>query len=80
MYDPDTILVRLDGILGSKRQTERGLGSLEDCPWAAQAGGVRMNLDDAINVFVEERMIPIFGIASAEGFADALLGWHPSER
>jgi hypothetical protein len=32
-----------------------------------------MNLDDVTNEFVENRMIPIFGIASAEGFADALL-------
>jgi epoxyqueuosine reductase len=38
-----------------------------------------MNLDDAVNSFVEERMIPIFGIASAEGFADALPGWHPKD-
>ena len=38
-----------------------------------------MDLDDVISKFVEERMIPIFGIASAEGFDDALPGWHPRD-
>jgi epoxyqueuosine reductase QueG len=38
-----------------------------------------MDLDDAVAKFVEEQMIPIFGIASAEGFADALPGWHPRD-
>ena len=38
-----------------------------------------MDLDDVISKFVEERMIPIFGTASADGFADALPGWHPKD-
>jgi epoxyqueuosine reductase len=38
-----------------------------------------MSLDDAITKFVEERTIPIFGIASAVGFADALPEWHPKD-
>ena len=38
-----------------------------------------MDLDGAMAEFVEERTIPIYGIASAQGFADALPGWHPKE-
>ncbi len=38
-----------------------------------------MDLDGAMAEFVETRTIPIFGIASARGFADALPGWHPKE-
>ncbi len=38
-----------------------------------------MDLDDAIADFVEERLIPIFGIADAGGFDSALPGWHPKE-
>jgi epoxyqueuosine reductase QueG len=39
----------------------------------------RMDLDGAVSEFVHSRTIPIFGIANAEGFADALPGWHPKE-
>ena len=38
-----------------------------------------MDLDAALAEFVESRNIPIFGIADAQGFADALPGWHPRE-
>jgi len=38
-----------------------------------------MDLDGAMAKFVEDRTIPIFGIANVEGFADALPGWHPKE-
>ena len=38
-----------------------------------------MDLDGAWAEFVEARDIPIFGVASAQGFADALPGWHPKE-
>ena len=38
-----------------------------------------IDLDGAIAAFVEGRDIPIFGIANAQGFADALPGWHPKE-
>jgi len=38
-----------------------------------------MDLDSAIAEFVEQRNIPIFGIANTQGFADALPGWHPKE-
>ena len=38
-----------------------------------------MKLDDAVAEFVENRTIPIFGIANVQGFADALPGWHPKE-
>lgn len=38
-----------------------------------------MNLDPAIAEFVEKNNIPIFGIASAQDFTDALPGWHPKE-
>jgi epoxyqueuosine reductase QueG len=38
-----------------------------------------MDLDSAIAKFVEDRTIPIFGIANAQGFAGALPGWHPKE-
>jgi epoxyqueuosine reductase QueG len=38
-----------------------------------------MKLDDVVAEFVENRTIPIFGIANAQGFADALPGWHPKE-
>jgi len=38
-----------------------------------------MDLDGAVAEFVQRRKIPIFGIANAEGFADALPGWHPKE-
>jgi epoxyqueuosine reductase QueG len=38
-----------------------------------------MDLDNAIADFVEQRNIPIFGIANTQGFAEALPGWHPKE-
>jgi hypothetical protein len=38
-----------------------------------------IDLDGAIAEFVQSRTIPIFGIADARGFADALPGWHPKE-
>ena len=38
-----------------------------------------MDLDGAVAEFVRSRKIPIFGIADADGFADALPGWHPKE-
>lgn len=38
-----------------------------------------MSLDDAMAEFVENRTIPIFGIANVQGFANALPGWHPKE-
>jgi len=38
-----------------------------------------MKLDYAMAEFVENRTIPIFGIANVQGFADALPGWHPKE-
>jgi epoxyqueuosine reductase QueG len=38
-----------------------------------------MDLDGAVAEFVQRRKIPIFGIANAQGFADALPGWHPKE-
>jgi hypothetical protein len=38
-----------------------------------------MDLDSALKQFVRERRIPIFGIASADGFEHALLGWHPQQ-
>jgi epoxyqueuosine reductase QueG len=38
-----------------------------------------MNLDDAIADFVENRAIPIFGVANVQGFADALPGWNTKE-
>ena len=38
-----------------------------------------MDLDGVLGEFVDERAIPIFGIANAGGFADALPGWHPKE-
>jgi epoxyqueuosine reductase QueG len=38
-----------------------------------------MDLDGAVAEFVDSRNIAIFGIASAQGFADALPGWHPKE-
>lgn len=38
-----------------------------------------MDLDGALAEFVEARDIPIFGVASAQGFTDALPGWHPKE-
>lgn len=38
-----------------------------------------MDLDAAVTDFVRARGIPIFGIASAAGFASALPGWHPKE-
>jgi len=38
-----------------------------------------MDLDGAMAEFVESQRIPIFGIANAQGFADALPGWHPKE-
>jgi epoxyqueuosine reductase QueG len=38
-----------------------------------------MNLDGAVAEFVQSRKIPIFGVAHAGGFADALPGWHPKE-
>jgi hypothetical protein len=38
-----------------------------------------MGLDGAMAEFVDNRTIPIFGIANTQGFADALPGWHPKE-
>ncbi len=38
-----------------------------------------MDLDRAMAKFVESRIIPVFGIANAQGFAGALPGWHPKE-
>ena len=38
-----------------------------------------MDLDGALAEFVETREIPIFGIASAHGFANALPGRHPKD-
>jgi epoxyqueuosine reductase QueG len=38
-----------------------------------------MDLDGGVADFVEARDIPIFGIASSRGFADALPGWHPKD-
>jgi epoxyqueuosine reductase QueG len=38
-----------------------------------------MNLDDAVAEFAEMNNIPIFGIASSQGFTEALSGWHPKE-
>lgn len=46
---------------------------------AAEEGGDVMDLDGAIAEFVEDRTVPIFGIANAQGFADALPGWHDAE-
>lgn len=42
-------------------------------------GGELMDLDSVLATFVEERAIPIFGIADGWGFDDALPGWHPQE-
>ena len=36
-----------------------------------------MNPD--LQAFIQEREIPIFGVASADGFEQALPGWHPKE-
>ena len=38
-----------------------------------------MDLDGAVAEFVRSRKIPIFGVADAQGFADALPGWHPKQ-
>jgi epoxyqueuosine reductase QueG len=38
-----------------------------------------MDLDSATLEFVENRLIPIFGIANVQGFGDALPDWHPKE-
>jgi hypothetical protein len=38
-----------------------------------------MNLNDELARFVEENEIPVYGIASTDGFKRALPGWHPKE-
>jgi len=38
-----------------------------------------MDRHGAMAQFLQSRNIPIFGIANAGGFADALPGWHPKE-
>ena len=38
-----------------------------------------VDMDTVLQEFVEERGIPIFGIASADGFEHALPGWHPKQ-
>ena len=36
-----------------------------------------VDMDSVLEEFVQGRRIPIFGIASADGFEHALPGWHP---
>ena len=38
-----------------------------------------VDMDSVLEQFVRERRIPIFGIASADGFEHALPGWHPQQ-
>lgn len=38
-----------------------------------------VDMDSVLQEFVQERAIPIFGIASADGFEHALPGWHPKQ-
>jgi epoxyqueuosine reductase QueG len=38
-----------------------------------------VNIDDILASFVQERKIPIYGIANADGFEYALPGWKPKE-
>ena len=38
-----------------------------------------MDIDSALARFVQEKRIPIFGIANADSFEYALRGWHPKE-
>jgi len=38
-----------------------------------------VDMDKVLEGFVQERRIPIFGIASADGFEYALPGWHPKQ-
>ena len=38
-----------------------------------------MDMNPILQAFVQEREIPIFGIASADGFEQALAGWHPKQ-
>jgi len=37
------------------------------------------DLDGALAEFVQNQTVPIFGVADAQGFAEALPGWHPKE-
>jgi epoxyqueuosine reductase QueG len=38
-----------------------------------------VDVDRVWTAFVRQRQIPIFGVASADGFAQALPGWHPRQ-
>ena len=38
-----------------------------------------VDMDSVLEEFVQGRRIPIFGIASADGFEHALPGWHPKQ-
>lgn len=38
-----------------------------------------VDMDSVLQAFVQEREIPIFGIASPAGFEHALPGWHPQQ-
>jgi ferredoxin len=38
-----------------------------------------VDVDRVLQEFVQERGIPIFGIASPDGFKHALPGWHPEQ-
>jgi len=38
-----------------------------------------MDVNSVLEEFVQDRQIPIFGVASADGFEHALPGWHPKQ-
>ena len=38
-----------------------------------------MDVNSILEEFAEKRQIPIFGVASASGFEQALPGWHPKD-
>ena len=55
-------------------------GTLEETPRSLEEEQKMVDMNSVLQEFVQERGIPIFGIASADGFEHALPGRHPKQK
>jgi hypothetical protein len=55
-------------------------GTSEEMPRSLEEQEKPMDMNSVLQEFVQERGIPIFGIASADGFEHALPGRHPKQK